>query len=1148
MMRPRSNLLVGFVSVVSAFVIGGCDSGHSSGSKTENGDDSPIDPAPALKTFFAGMQLATSAPSVGFIAPDGDQNVALTTPVVVVFSESMDASTVNATSFSLTETGSSGGGGPGGGPGIPGLGFSGGSGGSGGSSGTGGTGDGGDRGVVGKKGHYKPSAQPLFGPDRNGDGVPDDSNGDGIPDDFDGDGLPDDGGDPGSGGDPGGEPGITPGTPVAGSIVADPECRQRAFLFIPTSPLKASSDFTVRLSTAITDAEGKPLEAESDAGDDVAGALQGVAVERSFSSIDDDADSIFRVIGMYPRPDDTNVPLDTVVKIYVNMPVDATVTAGSPFQVLINGVPSSDVAFKVDRISIPGVGTLAVRFKGKVPFPSNALVKIVMKDIAKAANGKRLNDGQGDFSASFRTTGVRTPISIVFPEALPILVDGIDYTGSVSSSNAAAFQSDVTLDSVGDANTITLIYFQGGAVGGVPLARTFTASAGATVASFLSDLAGGAGGSVFAQTNSQVPALPVLVGAFATLDGMNSPVGPVELPDLFVETTKPDVEFGPPSPGNKLALATTLSRPAFYGTASEPLKSLRIDLGTQSTPISYTGLKLGDESEITDASDFFITDEGASLLPGAPLVSGPQYLPIPIDHVTAEDRFGNRTEKKTGEAGELRQEGSIGGALEDGASVQLRVRVVDVDSLVPLEAAVVQIAKHPYDPLGVAPLSKKTNAKGEARFTGGEIASLGPTISVTASDKGRDVYSVVGVSSPVSAGPFGISLPLRKSGDPGAAVSATGTLNIPIAGTSTDAFFAVAGNGAAPATVQSAGDSRFAIAPLAVPIGNLVVARQRPVILAALEHDGARTYVPKSTPIQVFTSNGAVPISFAGAGGPDLPISSTYANTVISIPEIESTGITPGLGPGGYLPLTHGRLVARLPGIPDVFPLSFTPKSFHPPGPNQPPSDPSLRVVFAPIPHTLWVNESAGDPAYERILQPDSGALGVPPSDELLESVFRFEVEVAEELSPGGVQRTRQTAHLDFQHLVTAATDEPLDLPTIPVFTITPSVHPPKLTGVVHDSVVADSLLRVTVRSASSNREWILVVDAASVAAALDEFQLPPSPVNPFSDPGVYRVRVEVVEFDAGEFSIDHLVLSDIEREQHRSARSAESTGDTTPP
>jgi hypothetical protein len=101
---------------------------------------------------------------------------------------------------------------------------------------------------------------------------------------------------------------------------------------------------------------------------------------------------------------------------------------------------------------------------------------------------------------------------------------------------------------------------------------------------------------------------------------------------------------------------------------------------------------------------------------------------------------------------------------------------------------------------------------------------------------------------------------------------------------------------------------------------------------------------------------------------------------------------------------------------------------------------------------------------------------------------------------------------------------------------------------VQHDCVPADSLLRLTVRVGANTRRWTILVDAASVAAAGDVFQLPTGIAKPFVDPGTFSMELEVVEFEAGKFAIDSLVLSDIEREQRRAARSATATQDTTPP
>lgn len=1130
--RKSSRVRALLVGGIVASAIGACSRSHSHSGDDDSGGSNPIDPEPNLLALFAGQMIDSAAPKVGFVAPDDDDGgVALSTPIVVVFSESMDSASINGTSFTLTDLG----GGSGGGGGFPG----------------GGGGDGGIPGIGFSGGKDDPGTSSLFGDDR----FPDGDGGDGT----DGDGTDGDGTD----GETPTEPPV--GTPVAGSVVADPDTNRRAFLFLPSAALEEDTDYAIRLGNTIADTEGIPIETESseDDGGDVGAGLTGVAVERTFRTVSDADAAEFQVVAMYPRPDETNVPVDTIVKIYFNMPVDAKIlpdaSKPAPFQSLqlyVNGSFVTAAPFKVDRLAAPGLGTFSVRLKPKTPFPQNATVRVVVHTNAVAANGKQVNDGDEKFEATFRTTAVPTPVAAIFPESLPVTVSGIGYDGSLGSSNVGRFKTDVTLAGTGDADTVTILFFQAGAVGSAPIARTITKAAGASATRFLADLSGGKDGTIFAQSNSQTPALPVVVGAFATRDGLNSPVGPVVLPDLFVETSRPKIEFGPPSPSGKLSLATTLAAPAFYGKASEPLKSLRVVLGATSTPISYVAIKLGDESEVTGAEDFFITDTGTSVLPGQPLISGPQYLPIPIDEIVAEDRFGNRTEKTAPNAGDLRQEGSVGGALESGAVLQLRVRVVAADTLAPLELAVVQVAPHPFDPLGPAPVTKKTSSTGEVKFQAGELAAFGPTLSITAADKGYDLFTVAGIASPIGGDAFGVSLPLRRTGDDGVAVSVPGTQNIPIADANA-AFLATASNRATPAPVATPSpelfDERFSIAKLATPATSLRVAAGRPVILSAVEFDGNGTFVPQAGPIRVFETPTSAPFSFTGAGSTALPISNTFANTILSIPEIETTGITPGLPVTEYLAMTHGRLVARLPGLEGVFPISISPMSFNPPGPGQPPSDPSLRVVFAPIPGTLWQNEALGDPHHERLIQPDAGIVTAAPSEAMLEEACRFEIEVAEKMdtqdaSDRTVQRTRQTALLDFVASSTASTSEPIDLPTIPSFAITPNVHPLELTNLVHDCVPADSVLRVSLRAGSAARRWEYLVDAASVLAAGNVLRLPSSPVNPFADPGEFQVRVEVIEMQSGEFAIDSFVFSDLEREQRRAARSVESLGNTAPP
>lgn len=1098
-------------SSITAYLFGaltlavGCSKHHDSDS-----NDVPVAPIsgePQLISLFSGMQLGSGPPSVGFIAPDGDEGVALRPPIVMVFSESMDGSTVNATSVKLTSAASNNGGGggfPGGGGGFPGIGF-------------------------------------LFGPDRdpggtdgtdNGgtDGTGVDTDGDGIPDDFNGDGVPDAGVE----------------TPVLGSVVADPDTKQRVYLFLPAADLAKQSQHTLTLATSITDLEGVPLEKEPTE-DDSGTTDDTIAVTAGFTTRGDNDPDTFRLIAMYPRPGDQNIPVDSCVKLYFNDTVStgSRNDATSSLKVLV-GTQNWPGEFKIDRNAPAGFGVFSVRYKPTTPFPQGATVKVIAKSSYKDAEGDKLNGGSEDFEATFRVSSVPTPTAIAFPDNLPTTVDGVPFDGSVSSENFEKFLTDVSLDKGGAVDSVTLLFFQstgsllGGATGSI--ARAFTVNQSGTVVRFSPSLKQSGSKSVFAESDETFPPQHVLVGAFATKSGQNSPVGPVTLPRLFVETSKPKVEFGPPSPdGDPLTLATTLSKPVFYGSASEPLKSLRIVVGAQSIPITFQAVPLDGTESVTGNDDVFITDAGQSVLPGADDLSGPRFLPLEISEIEAEDQFGNVTEKRVPKAGTLWQQGSIGGSLESGAALSVRVRVVNASTLKPLDGATVQACAFPYDPLGPPPLVKHAKSDGEATFLASDLAVFGPRFSITVTDQACDVFSMLGLPAPTVSG-YGVSIPLERSlADPVATIDVSTSLNVfTHPGNPVPPFLTAAANAAAPkagtGSLAGLSDRRFSFGPVQSSTHLLLELRaQRPTVVSAMEHDGEGRYFFDSSNLLVPKGGATFTPSYQQAGTTAQPQAGSFANTVVAKSEVSGAGIT-----ADPLLVTRGRLVGKLPGLEGVFPLSIAP-------PFDVSGNPALRVVFAPIPESLWENEASQDPIHELLMQPTAAIAGAAPSETLLEETYRLEIE-AQETVAGFVQRTLQRAKLDFTTHAGATTIEAIDLPQIPVFAVTPNEHPPHLTAIVHDVSVSDSMVSLAVSKENSGRRWKLWVDAQAVADVGNDLRLPPSPVKPFSEGGNYRISMEAIEFESGTFDFSRFVFSDVERELRRAALSLPFLQDTTPP
>jgi hypothetical protein len=1088
--------------------------GHQQGGDgTGGGDDLGTDPGSGgsgqvgLTELFSGMQIASAPPKVGFVGPSDGDGIALSTPIVAVFSETMKSSTVNAQSFTLSSSSV-----PPGGGGFPGGGL------------------------------------------------------------FPFPGV----------GDDGGTGGGAVATPVAAQLVTDPDSKQRVFLLLPSTPLMPGTDYTVRLADTITDVTGNPLASDDDEGDgdpgsdpggDLGGLLgggaSGSAFEATFRTVAANQKAIFAVTAVYPREGESNVAVDVVPKIYFNVPVDSKILRGSPpfLQVAVDGQPWPGTFF-LDPV-VPQVGgALSARFITAQPFPQDAMVRIRVTRFATAklsefvdAGALRLNGGTEDFEATFRTTAVPTPIALAFPDNPPVSFGGQAFDGAISAENAAQFLTDVLLGSSQPVDSVTLLMMQapsGGLPGipglpgapavpgaGTPIAKAFTLTTGGQTVRFELDLKAGDETAKFAQSTASTPPSAVVVGAYATVAGQNSPVGPLVLPKLFVETTRPKVTLGPPTVGDDRTFATLLRDPAIYGTASEPLRKLRLVVGAAGIPATFEAIRLGEDTEVSFTAlgvSGFMTAPIKEVLPGSSPFSSPRFLPLPIDELLAEDLFGNEFRKVGEKAGEIRQEGTIGGALEPEAPLQLRVRVVGSQGLAPIEGAMVQLAPWPYDALlSPSPVVRKTGSGGEAGFLASELLAFPADVAITVTATGHDLMTLAGLPLP-SGESYGVSVPLDRTAAAPATIGVVTNAGVPsqIGGTAPP-FVGIAGSGAEPIPgtpgALPISDRRFALAALTGTAGaELAAAKQQPLVVSAMQHDGDGLYVFRQSQLLVPKKDASFVASFAGAGTPALPVSDTFANTVVAKSEITSAGIA-----GNPLLVSRGRLVAKLPGIPGVFPLSFSPSPFEPGG------DPTLRVLFAPIPETLWENEGVADPFYERLLQPDAAIVTAPPSEALLEEAFRFEIEAGEKVG-GKPRRTTQRAQLDFEHQVTAVTSEPIDLPLVPTYTAAPAVHPPRLENLLHDVAADDSLIRLTVERPGQERRWTVLVDAASVALASQVIALPPAPVNPFSAPGVFEIAVEVVEFEPGFLDWTSFVLSDIEREQRRSALGLAIEVDTTPP
>lgn len=1057
-----------------------------------------------LTALYTGMQLIPGIPDVGLLSPtDNSQGVFVTTPIVAVFSESMNPATITASTFTLTSEG--GGSVFGGGGGI-------------------------------------------FGGGGGGGGI---------------------------GGDSGG--------PVTATVVPDPDSNGRVFLLLPLAPLSPATRYTIRLASTISDVQGDLLKVTASAGGDGSGGTGGTggtggvggifggggdtggdtgapgfteAVRSSFTTLSSVSDASLHVTSIFPASGDKNVPVDSMIKVFFNMPVTASIQNPGLFTVTANGL-AVDGTVKVQ--TDPRV----VAFTPAQPLPQGKSVKIVLSGSIQSANVALpdLMIGQGGqggipqtmasfflngtetmageaFTSAFTTSSVPVPTIVKFPGNAPVTVLGQEFAASINTVNQSKFAVQVKVPTATVVDSVTLLLFQAQGVGATapqPIARAFTLKGAGPVFDFTLDLGAGGG---FAQSQG-VPPLPVLAGAFATLGGDNSPVGPPVLPEIFVETSKPDVAFGPPTRGsNPLDLVTTLRRPALYGRATEPLSRLRAIVDSDGVPTTFDAIALQGKTAITDADLGFITEAGTPALPGFDPFAKPLFRPLSIDDLVFEDLFGNEVEKKQKAAGRLRQEGSLGGSLEPGAAPQLRVRVVAENGLDPIAGADVQVNAFPFDPLDnlALPIRKKSGPNGEVSFAADELSVFGDRLTVTAASKGFDLLSIADFGSPGRDAAFGVSLPLHATGDEGVLLQVDTSANIP-AQDDDMAFVAAATGTARPKDgASSLSDSSFATAALA-PTKSLKLKTppNRPQIVSVLEHDGNGTFVFQSGRIATPAEKSTQTFSFLGTGIV-LPILGTVASTVVEKADVTDAGIV-----GDPMERTRGRLVARLPGLPGVQPLTFTPMAID----TMPAPDPLLRVLFAPIPSTLWVNESVGDPTYELLLQPGAalGTMGVDAA--LLDGALSLEVEAAEEAT---TRLIRQRAHLHFDVPIGAQTDEAIELPKVPAVGIGMAVHPPILGLTDADVEPSISVFRLELAPQGSDRRWVVLLRGQGLADSGFSFQYPTTKAQPFEMPGAYTATVEEFEMPVTGFDFESFVFSDLEREQHKYARSAKSPViDTTP-
>ncbi len=1012
-----------------------------------------------LKALYAGAQLGQGEPRVGQFGPPEQQGqggqqggAAVTTPVVAIFSESMDMDTINDRTFTLT-------GGSGGGGGI-------------------------------------------FG-------------------------------------------GLGGGSQPVGALVAvDPTTMGRVAVLLPKEVLLPGTSYTATLAPSITDLEGNPLAATE--GSDVGGASGTSITFRTASSLDQP----FEVIGMYPPPEDTSAPVDTLIYLYLSMPVPEGAASEDYLEtkILVSLVGSTgNLAGKVEIAPDPRV----VSFDAKEPFPQGATVRVRMLKGVKSAqvtiDGQVISSTlQQQYEAHFTVNSVPVPTQVKLVDNQPLTVEGAGFDGRLTQENLKSFKAGVRVPSSGGgADAVTLLFFQQKGAG-LAAARAFKQENRPGLVDFDVNLGKGGEDAAFVDTRSLEQVLQI--GAFASRGKQNSPVGPADLPRVFVKTSLPEVTLGPPAQEDSpYELRTVLAEPAIYGTASEQITFFRAVVNGTSFPSTFEALPLAGTAGVADEHLFLITGLAKAVFPGTEIGSAPRYLPLDFDEVRFQDFIGNQVIARQPETGALYFEGSIGGPISGTVKGDLLVRVVREDTLLPLKNATVRVTGFPYNPLQLS-IKRSTGGDGEAAFSHAELFAFGPHVMLTA-DKGQyDLFTLAGFENPGLTGKrFGVSVVLSRTDETRARVTIE-TQNDVKSKDQDAAFLAAASGVGRPAASKQEkylgkdfSDERFFLDQLpgagATRASALLnVEKNRPQVISTFEHDGQASpmgaYVFYPRPVEAFGQDATLALDYKQAGA---NVSHTLANTMVTWADVQAAGIT-----DSPPKVTRGRLVGAIPGLCGLLPLSFSPLPVDP-------LDLTYVTLFAAIPPSLWVNEVAPDldPAYELLLQPDAGLSPLPPTEALLEAAFRLEVEAA---NVDGSRLTRHRARLDFTYNVQAVTTpaDPPDLPVVPIVSAQPATHPPALTididdGGTPDMVPADSLFRLTLRHKKHARAWtvLLSAEAATPVPGPVNFAFPATKASPFDAPGKFLLEVESIEFDAGQFDFDSFVFSDVERRHRRLSRRA---------
>lgn len=1026
------------IGAITQYTRGGQNGPNGSNSGVGGGGKTGV---VTLKALFTGALLINGSPELGQLVPENGESAALpTTPIVAIFSESIDPASVTSSSFVLSQSG----------------------------SGTG----------------------------------------------FD---VP---------------------IPVPSVLGVDLATDGRVAVLLPTQPLDIATQYSIQLN-GIEDLEGNPVQGTTS--DEPAGPFGGVgggaSATQSFQSYNPGAFAAprFGVIAMYPPPGDKAAKRDTLVRLFFNAPVDEPSVTDGGVTVMIG---TSVVPGELQVLGDPRI----VQFVPDDLLPLGADVTVRVETTVMSGpipglfpNGLPLAGGA--FSETFQVNSVPTPSSIKLPGNAPVQFGGVTFAGSLTQANLHDFKADVKVPntSPGAESTVLLFFQPKGAA--EPPGRAFTKEKGSGTVSFGVDLGKGGDSAAFADSDQTFPPRPLIIGAFAQRGNLRSPVGPLTLPQVFVKTSEPDVVLGPPSEDDApYVFRTVLGRPGVYGTASEPITAFRLVVNGASIPSTLDAISLGGPGFVTDDAGFFVTTPPAASLPGAEIGAGPHFLPLQIDELSVTDVVGNQRVVQAPDVGSIYYEGSIGGPLEATAMEHLRVRVVAADTLMPVKNAEVRLDEFPFS-VGNTPMIKKTGKGGEAIFS--DTSALGASLLITASKSKYEAFTLAGFDNPAVTGAMGISIVLQRTDVSRLEVKVATTEDIPDIGTPGVAFVASAAGSGRPASGKNPTDpdSRFFVAALKQNTETFLrVEPARPFIVSNFEHDGQDIYALQQSSVLARTEDLTVGFGYAEKGG-TMDFAQSFANTVVQTADVTAAGITED--PYG---ITVGRLVGTLPGLPDVFPVSFSPTPLGAPG--------ATRTLFAPIPPSLWVNEAAPivDPAYELLFQPAAGTGFLPPTEGELEGTFRFEIEAAEVSS---TRLTRHRAPLDFIAPTEAKTIGAIRFPRVPLVQQEVGTNHPlsiqfdtTLAGADFDD--ARSLLRITLRRPSDSGKWVVLLAATAGGIAPGAFAFPDLALDPYDQPGMFEVEVEAIEMPVG-FDFDGFMLSDVERDHERLSQSATMTFDTTP-